>query len=156
MPRTVAVDKIKAAVDAKTSDDFMVIGRTDAGGSLGQEEALARAVAFQDAGADAVLVAAILDGDGWSFLRTEVHVPVFALDEPGQPAQALGDKGADAVIYYAATHFAAEHAIRNVLSGLAQTGSTTNWADTLPSMAEFDAFLDIEKARDDARRWGLL
>jgi methylisocitrate lyase len=155
LPLTVAVDKIKAAVDAKSSPDFLVIGRTDSAGSLGQDEALARAVAFQAAGADAVFVAAILDDDGWRSLRTEMHVPIFTLDEPRRPARALAERGADAVIYYAATHFAAERAIRTILTGLAETGAI-GAAEELPSMAEFDSFLGIESARADAQRWGLL
>jgi 2-methylisocitrate lyase-like PEP mutase family enzyme len=155
LPLSAAVDKIKAAVDAKTSANFLVIGRTDSCGSLGQEEALARAVAFEEAGADAVLVAAILDDAGWDFLRAEVRVPIFALDQPGLSARSLGEKGADAVIYYAATHFAAERAIRATLSGLAETGSVVA-PEGLPTMAEFDTFLGIETARVDARRWGLL
>jgi 2-methylisocitrate lyase-like PEP mutase family enzyme len=57
LPLPAAVDKIKAALDARESEALMIIGRTDATFALSHQETLARAVAFQEAGADAVFLA---------------------------------------------------------------------------------------------------
>ncbi len=156
LPLTLAVDKIKAALDAKNSSDFLVIGRTDAIGSLGQDEGLARVLAFQDAGADGVLVAGPLDDNGWNFLNREIHVPVFHLDQPKMSAKEVGDRGAAVVLYYALAHFAAQRALYSALSQLAEHGSSVPLDGTTTTMAEFDTFLGIEKARADTARWGLL
>ena len=48
------IDRIKAAVDAKTDEDFVVMARTDALANEGLYPAIERAIAYQEAGADAV------------------------------------------------------------------------------------------------------
>jgi 2-methylisocitrate lyase-like PEP mutase family enzyme len=156
LPLALALDKIKAALDAKKSSDFLVIARTDAIGSLGQDEGLARVLAFQDAGADAVMVPGRLDDDGWNVLVREVHVPVIYLNQPRMSAKELGVLGADVVLYYALAHFVAQSAMHSALSQLVDHGSSVAFEGTTTTMADFDSFLGIEAARADAARWGLL
>ena len=55
------VGKIKAAVDARTSDNFLIVGRTDARAELGLDEAIERAERFVEAGADIIMVEAPLE-----------------------------------------------------------------------------------------------
>ncbi|MGI4811976.1 MAG: isocitrate lyase/PEP mutase family protein [Janthinobacterium lividum] len=151
-----SVDKIKAAVDAKRSADFMVVARTDSVGSLGGDAAIERAIAFQEAGADGVFIAGRLDEAGWAIVRREITVPVFGIDHPGKSAQDSGKQGVHVLMYYGLTHFAALQGIRAALQELATKGSTVALEASLPSMADFDAFLGIGKAREDAGRFGLL
>ena len=58
VPRAEAVEHIRAAVEARRDPDFQIIARTDARAVLGLDEALARAVAFIEAGADVTFVEA--------------------------------------------------------------------------------------------------
>ena len=58
IPTSNMVRKIKVAVDTRTKDDFLIIARTDSRTGLGIEEALSRAVAFEEAGADIIFVEA--------------------------------------------------------------------------------------------------
>lgn len=158
LPREKAVDKIKAALDARISSETMIIGRTDAAMPLGAQEALARAVAFQDAGADAVFLAGygFSDLSDWDVVRQTITVPVFNTDTPGLSAAQSAALGIDVVLYYGLTHFVAQQAVRKALQALAETGSTVSLDLPLRSVGDFDIFLGIGQAREDAKRYGLL
>jgi len=72
------VDRIKAAVDAKTDPDFVVMARTDALAVEGLERAIERALACVDAGADAVFPEAIPELSVYRKFADAVKVPVLA------------------------------------------------------------------------------
>jgi methylisocitrate lyase len=72
------VDRVKAAVDAKTDPDFFIIARTDALASEGFERMLERARACVEAGADAIFPEAITDLDMYRRVCEAVKVPVLA------------------------------------------------------------------------------
>jgi methylisocitrate lyase len=72
------VDRVKAAVDAKTDPDFFIIARTDALASEGFERMLERARACVEAGADAIFPEAITDLDMYRRVCDAVKVPVLA------------------------------------------------------------------------------
>jgi methylisocitrate lyase len=155
------VDKIKAAVDARSAESFMIIGRTDAAkrgaaSADGPAKAVERMLAYQEAGADGVFIAGRLDEKRWSLLKAEATVPVFTVDFPGYSAAQVGSWGADVILYRALGPFAAANAMRAAFQTLAREGSTTGIEAQLGTMPEFDAFLGIERAREDARAYGLL
>lgn len=72
------VDRIKAAVDARTDNDFFVIARTDAIASQGVEAALERAARFAEAGADAIFAEAANDLATFKRFTDALAVPVLA------------------------------------------------------------------------------
>ncbi|TAN09833.1 MAG: methylisocitrate lyase [Burkholderiaceae bacterium] len=72
------VDRVKAAVDARTDDDFYVIARTDAIAVQGVDAALERAVACAAAGADAIFAEASYDLDTYTRFTQALKVPVLA------------------------------------------------------------------------------
>jgi methylisocitrate lyase len=72
------VDRIKAAVDAKTDPDFFVVARTDALASEGFERMLDRAMACVEAGADGLFPEAITDLEMYARVCKAVKVPVLA------------------------------------------------------------------------------
>ena len=79
------VDRVKAAVDAKTDPDFFIIARTDALASEGFERMLERARACVEAGADAIFPEAITDLDMYRRVCDAVKAPVLAnITEFGQ------------------------------------------------------------------------
>ncbi len=67
-----AVARVRIAVAARASDDTLVIARTDAVGVTGQEDAIARARAFADAGADIVFVEALTSLDQLAAVATAI------------------------------------------------------------------------------------
>jgi methylisocitrate lyase len=72
------VDRIKAAVDAKTDPDFVVMARTDALAVEGLDRAIERALACVDAGADAIFPEAIPELSMYRKFAEAVKVPVLA------------------------------------------------------------------------------
>jgi 2-methylisocitrate lyase-like PEP mutase family enzyme len=158
IPLDKAVDKIKAAVDAKETADFMVIARTDSAGSMGDSEALRRAVAFQDAGADAVFIPAYGYGDdsAWEAVRREIRVPVVNVNMPQQSAQAAAQLGVNIVLYFALSQSAALQGIRTALGRLAASGSSVELEGSLPTGLDLDNFLGIEAARKRANLYNLI
>ena len=79
------VDRIKAAVDARTDPDFFIMARTDALASEGLERAVERAVACVEAGADGIFPEAITELAMYKTFRDAVGVPILAnITEFGQ------------------------------------------------------------------------
>ncbi|EMJ9774627.1 TPA: methylisocitrate lyase [Morganella morganii] len=72
------VDRIKAAVDARTDENFVVMARTDALAVEGLESALDRAQAYIDAGADMLFPEAITELAMYRLFTDKIRVPVLA------------------------------------------------------------------------------
>lgn len=71
-------DRVKAAVDAKTDSDFVIMARTDALAVEGMDSAIERAVACVEAGADAIFPEAMLELDQYRQFVDAVKVPILA------------------------------------------------------------------------------
>lgn len=150
-----AVDKIKAALDGRDSDEFLIIGRSDAAGIEGLDAAIDRLLAFQEAGADALFLAATdLDETTNARLVENARVPLFVVNDARYSAEEHAARGAALVMYFAVTHFAAEAGIRPVLETLARTGSTADF-EVGRDYQSFDRFLRIDDYRDLAKRYHL-
>ncbi|MGD8689969.1 MAG: methylisocitrate lyase, partial [Gammaproteobacteria bacterium] len=72
------VDRIAAAVDGRTDDDFVIMARTDAHAVEGQQAALDRAAAYVEAGADMIFAEALQSLDEYREFVSAVKVPVLA------------------------------------------------------------------------------
>lgn len=72
------VDRIRAAVDARTDPEFVIMARTDALAGEGIESALERAQAYAEAGADALFPEAIVDLDTYRIFTQNIKVPILA------------------------------------------------------------------------------
>jgi methylisocitrate lyase len=71
-------DRIKAAMDAKTDTDFVVMARTDALANEGLDSAIARAISYVEAGADMIFPEAITDLPMYRKFADAVKVPILA------------------------------------------------------------------------------
>ncbi|PLZ00125.1 methylisocitrate lyase [Burkholderia sp. WAC0059] len=72
------VDRVKAAVDARTDDQFVIMARTDAAASEGLDAAIDRAVAYVEAGADMIFPEAMKTLDDYRRFKAAVRVPILA------------------------------------------------------------------------------
>ncbi|MFK7692612.1 methylisocitrate lyase [Paenibacillus sp. HJGM_3] len=72
------VDRIKAAVDARTDPDFVIMARTDSMAAEGLDAAIERARAYVDAGADMIFPEAVTELDHYRRFARDVQVPVLA------------------------------------------------------------------------------
>ena len=150
-----AVDKIKAAVDARASGEFLIIARTDSSGVEGPASAVDRALAYQEAGADGLFIAGFLDADSWTRLKADARVPIYSPDFPRHSAADHAAQGADVVLDYGLAHIAAKAGMLEAYEVLKKNASTVSIEGKL-SVGGFDEFLGIEDARVQARKYGLL
>ena len=78
VPKEEMVDRVKAAVDAKTDRDFVLMARTDAAAAEGIDPAIERAVAYVEAGADMIFPEAMKTLDDYRKFKAAVKVPILA------------------------------------------------------------------------------
>ncbi|HKT42550.1 MAG TPA: methylisocitrate lyase [Rhodanobacteraceae bacterium] len=78
VPKEEMVDRVKAAVDAKTDSDFVLMARTDAAAVEGIDSAIERAVAYVEAGADMIFPEAMKTLDDYRKFKAAVKVPILA------------------------------------------------------------------------------
>ena len=152
IPVDEAIQKIRAAVDARTDQDFVIVARTDARSVLGFEAAMERAHGFIEAGADVTFVEA---PESLEEIEAIAKLPVPQLinlvyggKTPVLEQAALKRMGYGMVLYANAPLQSAMLAVRNTLRHLKQQGSTTGWDDHLLPFAERQVVVD--KARFDA------
>jgi len=98
------VDRIKAAVDAKTDQDFVIMARTDALANEGLESAIERAQAYEESGADALFPEALIELEQYEEFKKHVKIPILAnITEFGQTplfgCEQLNKAGVDMVLY---------------------------------------------------------
>lgn len=140
IPSTEMVSKIKVALDTRTSDDFLVIARTDSRTSLGMEEALSRAVAFEEAGADVIFVEAPENEEEMSQINKAISKPTLANMVSGGATPVLSSDqlhkmGFSIGIHPALGFLAAGEALKNAYAKLDTTGNVEG-----VNLEDFDKF----------------
>ena len=140
------VDRIKAAVDARTDDGFVVMARTDAAASEGLEAAVERAVAYVEAGADMVFPEAMRSLDDYRQVKAAVRVPILAnLTEFGSTpfftTDELRDAGVDIALYCCGAYRAMNKAALHFYETVRRDGTQKHIIDTLQTRAELYDFL---------------
>jgi methylisocitrate lyase len=141
------VDRIKAAVDARTDESFVIMARTDALAGEGVEAAIARAVACVQAGADAVFPEAVQDLATYRKFADAVGVPVLAnITEFGAtPLFTLDElRSANvAIALYPLSAFRAMNAAAlKVYAALRQEGTQKSVLSTMQTRDELYRYLD--------------
>jgi methylisocitrate lyase len=135
------VDRIKAAVDARTDENFVIMARTDALAVEGIDAAIERAVACVEAGADMVFPEAMTDLAMYSRFAKAVGVPILAnITEFGATPLFTVDelKTADVglVLYPLSAFRAMNKAAENVYTAIRRDGSQQAVVDTMQTRAE--------------------
>ncbi|HEA18382.1 MULTISPECIES: methylisocitrate lyase [Pseudoalteromonas] len=141
------VDRIKAAVDAKTDSDFYIMARTDAFQKEGLNAAIDRAAACVEAGADAIFAEAVHDLADYQAFTKALSVPVLAnITEFGQTPiytkEQLSDVGVQLVLYPLSAFRAMNKAALNVYSAILNEGSQQSQIENMQTRAELYDFLD--------------
>ena len=145
------IDRIKASVDSKTDQDFVVMARTDALANEGLESAIERALAYQEAGADALFPEAFIKLEQYVELKKHITIPVLAnITEFGQTplfgCDELADSGVDMVLYpltaFRAMSKAAEMVYREIKHNNSQESLLKNMQtrDELYDVLDYHSF----------------
>ncbi|MGM8885524.1 methylisocitrate lyase [Psychrobacter sp. 1U2] len=144
------VDRLKAAMDAKTDPDFVVMARTDALSVEGLDAAVERAVAFQEAGADMIFAEALTDIEMYRKFTDVLDIPVLAnMTEFGQTdlytTEQLYSVGVDMVLYPLSAFRAMNKAALNVYQHLLDDGTQEKVVDTMQTRMELYDFLNYHE-----------
>ena len=146
VPKGEMVDRIKAAVDART-DDFVIMARTDALAVEGMESAIERAVDCVEAGADMIFPEAMVELDQYRRFVAAVGVPVLAnITEFGATplftTEILGAAGVSLVLYPLSAFRAMNQAALNVYQAIRRDGTQAKLIDTMQTRMALYDFLD--------------
>ena len=150
------VDRIKAAVDARTDPDFFIMARTDAFAQEGLEAAIERAKAYVAAGADGIFAEAVQTEAHYRAFAEALEVPILAnITEFGKTElwnkKELGEWGAAMVLYPLSAFRAMNKAAETVYQSILANGDQKAVIDTMQTRMELYDYLgyhDYEQKLD--------
>ena len=156
IPTCDMVRKIKVAVDTRTKDDFLIIARTDSRTGLGVEEALSRAVAFEEAGADIIFVEAPETESEMKKINEVINKPTLANMVSGGKtpifsSTKLADMGYSVAIHPALGFLAMGKALKTAFTRLDATGNVEGLP--LENFDEFSRVMGFEEVWDFEKKW---
>ena len=151
------VDRIKAAVDARSDENFVIMARTDALAVEGLEKTVERAVACVEAGADMIFPEAMLELEQYTEFKQAVGVPILAnITEFGHTplfsTPELGEAGVDIVLYCCGAYRAMNRGAEIVYQALLEDGHQRKVIDIMQTRAElydYLAYHEFERKLDE-------
>lgn len=157
VPKQEMVDRIKAAVDARTEEGFVIMARTDAVAVEGLEAAVDRARACVDAGADMIFPEALTRLEQYREFRSAIGVPMLAnITEFGKTplfsTPELGDAGVDIVLYCCGAYRAMNKGAMTFYETVIRDGHQRDVIDIMQTREEMYDILgyhEYEKKLDD-------
>jgi methylisocitrate lyase len=143
------VDRIKAAVDARTDAEFVIMARTDALAGEGLAAALDRSAAYVAAGADMIFAEAVTELSMYTRFKERLGVPILAnITEFGQTPlytkQELAAAGVDIVLYCCAAYRAMNAAALKVYHAIRTEGTQSSVLNLMQTRAELYEFLGYQ------------
>ncbi len=153
VPKEEMVDRVKAAVDARTDAGFVIMARTDAAASEGIDAAIDRACAYVEAGADMIFPEAMKTLDDYRRFKAAVKVPVLAnLTEFGSTpfftTDELRSADVDIALYCCGAYRAMNKAALHFYETVRREGTQKNIIDTLQTREQLYDFLGYHAYED--------
>lgn len=151
------VDRLKAAVDARTDENFVIGARTDAFANEGLEKTLERAIVYKEAGADFIFAEAVPDLSFYQKFVEATGVPVLAnITEFGMikmyTVEELKKAGVGLILYPLSAFRAANKAAQNVYEHIRKDGTQAHVLDTMQTREELYqtiSYYDYEQKLDN-------
>lgn len=147
------VDRVKAAVDARTDPGFVIMARTDALAVEGLNAAIDRACAYVEAGADMIFPEAMTELHMYKTFRNAVKVPILAnITEFGQTplfsTQELATVDVDMVLYCCSAYRAMNAAALKVYETIRDEGTQKSVVPMMQTRADLYKYLDYTRYED--------
>ena len=159
IPAEEMAEKVRAAVEARTQPEFVIIARTDARAVEGLDRALQRGRMYREAGADVLFIEALTsEAEAEAAVRAFPGVPLlFNWAEGGKTPpislDRLKEMGYQIVIFPIGTLLAATAAMRRILQEIARAGTPAAAMHELPTFAEFVDFIGLPQVREAEQRY---
>ncbi|KUG20977.1 methylisocitrate lyase [hydrocarbon metagenome] len=153
IPEREMAAKLEAALDARRDPDFVIMARTDALAVNGIDDAITRAQAYREAGADAIFVEAPESVGQMRRIAAEIDAPQLANMIPGGrtpllPAQKLQEIGFAAVAYPTACTCTIAKAVLDMFAALHRTGTTAGLEERMIDFGRFNDLVGLQEIRD--------
>jgi methylisocitrate lyase len=147
VPAEEMTDRIKAAVDARSDEQFVLMARTDALAGEGLQAAIERAQAYVAAGADMIFAEAVTELRQYTEFRKAVGVPILAnITEFGQTPlwtrDELAAAGVDIILYCCAAYRAMNAAALQVYQAIRTEGTQKHLIPIMQTRADLYKYLD--------------
>jgi len=157
VPQDEMVDRIKAAVDARTDTSFVIMARTDSLAVDGLERAIERAIACVEAGADMVFPEAVTELSMYRRFKDAVRVPILAnITEFGQTPlytrDELGSVGVDIVLHCCSAYRAMNAAALATYQAIRRDGTQKNVLASMQTREDLYRYLDYHAYEDKLDR----
>ena len=159
IPKAEMVQKVRAAVDARDDDDFVIMARTDARTTEGLDAAIDRARAYHEAGADILFVEAPRSREELATVGQRLDAPLLAnMTEGGKTpmlaADELAELGFDIALFPATAFKAVCATVQTLYEEILETGTQTHLMDRLVSWEGRNEITGLESIRDLEREYG--
>ncbi|MFL6522089.1 MAG: oxaloacetate decarboxylase [Nitrososphaera sp.] len=150
--------KLKAALEARHSKEFIIVARTDARAPIGLDEAIERGKAYRKAGADVIFVEAPRSVEELKKVADEIDAPLVAnmIEDgatPTLPATELLKLGYRVAVFPLSALYCATFAMREVLTELRNTGATRDARNMMVTFKDFNQFMDLDRFIDLEKRY---
>jgi len=158
IPKNDYISKLKAALEARKSKDFIIVARTDARAPLGIDEAIERGKEYRKIGADVIFVEAPKTVDELKKIADEIDAPLVAnmIEEgvtPNLSANELLKMGYRIAVFPLSGLYAAAFAIREVFIELRKTGATKQGRKMMVTFKEFNKLVDLQRYSELEKRY---
>jgi 2,3-dimethylmalate lyase len=159
IPAQEMAEKVRAAVDARTQPEFVIIARTDARAVEGLAAAIERGRLYRAAGADVLFIEAVVsEAEAEEVARAFPDVPLLFNWAEGGKTPPIGldrltELGYRIVIFPIGTLLAATAAMRRILREIAQAGTPAGIMGEVPSFGEFLDFIGLPEVRAVEQRY---
>ena len=158
IPKDEYLPKLKAAIEARKSKDFVIVARTDARAPIGLDEAIERGKAYKKVGADVIFVEAPRSIEELKKVAEEIDAPLVAnmIEDgvtPTLSAQELLNLGYRMAVFPLSALYSATYAMRQVLTELKKTGATRVTRKMMVTFKDFNRFVDLDKYMNLEKRY---
>jgi carboxyvinyl-carboxyphosphonate phosphorylmutase len=158
IPKDEYIPKLKAAIEARQSKDFIIVARTDARAPIGLEEAIERGKAYRKAGADVIFVEAPRSVEELKKVADEIDAPLVAnmIEDgvtPNLSASELLKLGYQIAVFPLSAIYSATFAMKRVLTELKNTGGTKDARKVMVTFKDFNQFINLDHFVDLERRY---
>ena len=158
IPKDEYIHKLRAALEARRSRDFIIVARTDARAPIGLEEAIERGKSYRKAGADVIFVEAPRSVEELKKVANEIDAPLVAnmIEDGVTPSLTAGELlqiGYRIAVFPLSAIYSATFAMRQVLTELKNTGTTKEARNIMVTFKDFNRFMDLDHYRDLEKRY---
>ena len=152
------VPKLKAALDARQTKDFIIVARTDARAPIGLDEAIERGKTYRKVGADVIFVEAPRSVEELKKVANEIDAPLVAnmIEDgvtPNLPAGELLRLGYQIAVFPLSAIYSATFAMRQVLTELKNSGTTKDARNMMVTFKDFNRFMELDHFLDLEKKY---